>query len=438
MGSHRRFEIWKGMDVPLQGTPVQVLGERVDVSTVALIAADHPGLAPTVVVGARDRVELGQPVVRDRSGFTLTAPGTGVVRRVEAGPRRTLAALVVELDDPGGELGRERPAPRAGSAGAVEALVDSGLWCALRERPFGRVPDPGTRPRSIFVTAIDTEPLAARPDVVLAESAEDFERGVAALTRLTDGPVHVCTAPGAAPPVPADPRVAVHAFAGPHPAGLPGTHMHLVDPVGRGWAAWHVGYPDVVAIGRLFGGRGLSVERVVALGGPLVARPRLVRTRLGASVADLTAGELLPGECRVVSGSALSGRQATGWGSHLGRYHRQVCALADPRSEPRRESLLRALRRRLSRAPHPAWSTALHGRPAAMVPIGAFERVVPLDLLPTPLLRALLVGDLEAAEALGCLELDEEDLALCSFVCPSKIEYGAYLRSALERLQEAG
>lgn len=431
------FRIEKGLDVPLAGSPDQTVGERKPVSTVALIGADYVGLSPSVLVEAGERVRLGQPVVRDASGFVLTAPGTGVVREVQRGPRRSLAALVIGLDDPADEGVLEGPPPPSGTQGAVAALLASGLWAALRARPFGRVADPATRPRSIFVTAIDTEPLAARPEVVLAGCAEDFEHGVDSLTRLTDGLVHVCKAPAAAIPVAASSRVTVEEFAGPHPAGLAGTHVHLVDPVGRGREAWHVAYPDVAAIGRLFRTGELAVERVVALGGPRVARPRLVRARLGANVDDLAAGELTSGECRVVSGSVLSGRQATSWGRHLGRYHRAVCALEEPRSGRAREPLLAALRRRLARSAART-TTELHGRPAAMVPAGAFERVVPLDVLPTPLLRALLVGDLEAAEALGCLELDEEDLALCTYVCPSKIEYGPYLRAALERMREAG
>lgn len=439
-----RFEIEKGLDILVPGRPEQAIGERKSVSSVALLGADSPGLQATVLVVEGAHVRLGEPVVRDRArpGFMLTAPGTGVVREVRHGPRHALATLVIELDAPSEEPIVEPSAHfpgaarRAGGGDAREVLLASGLWAALRERPFGRVADPATRPRSIFVTAIDTDPLAARPEVVLSGAEEDFEHGVLALTTLTDGPVHVCTAPGADVPVTASARVQVHEFAGPHPAGLVGTHMHLVDPVGRGRTAWHVAHPEVLAIGRLLRTGTLSLARVVALGGPRVARPRLLQTRVGASIADLTAGELLPGACRVVSGSALSGRQATSWGRHLGRHHRQITVLEEPRNESVRESWPRALRRRLRGGPAPARTTALHGRSAALLPTGAFERVMPLDVLPTPLLKALVVGDLETAEALGCLELAEEDLALCTYVCPSKIEYGAYLSAALERLQE--
>jgi Na+-transporting NADH:ubiquinone oxidoreductase subunit A len=420
-----KFRIHKGLDVPLDGHPDQVVGERKPVSSVALIGADYVGLSPTVLVEVEDRVRLGQSVVRDSSGYELTAPGTGVVREIRRGHQRSLVSLVIELDDPAGEDAMDGTPPRAGADGVAEGLLASGLWTALRERPFGRVADPATRPRSIFVTAIDTDPLAARPELVLAGSAEDFERGVDALTHLARTRVHVCKAPGEAIPIDESARVAVHEFSGPHPAGLPGTHIHFVDPVDRGRTAWYVDCTDVVAIGRLVRTGELVVDRVIALAGPRVERPRLLRARLGANIDDLTAGELAPGGARVVSGSALGGRQATSWGRHLGRYHRQICALEEPRSAPS------------PRATHTT-TTELHGHTMAMVPSGSVERVVPLDLLLTPLLRALLVGDLAAAEALGCLELDEEDLALCTYACPSKIEYGAYLRDALERLRGQG
>lgn len=429
-----KFVIEKGLDVRLPGNPERAIGERKPIASVALVGADHPGLSPSVLVEPGEHVRLGQALVRDRSGFVLTAPGTGRVGELRHGPRGSLASLVIELDQPAAEEVLEGRPPRPGAEAAHEALVTSGLWAALRERPFGRVPAPGTRPRSIFVTAIDTDPLAVDPLAVLAEAPEDFERGVAALTHLTDGDVHVCVAQGTDPPIPVSARVTLQQFAGPHPAGLPGTHMHLVDPVGRGRASWHVGYADVLAIGRLFRSGELCTERVVGLAGPKVARPRPLRARLGASVDDLLAGELAPGECRVVSGSVLSGRQATSWGRHLGRYDRGVCVLAETRGRPIHEGRGGLLRGLLGRGPQ-------RGAPAsarAVIPTGAFERVMPLDVLPIPLLRALLLGDLQAAAALGCLELVEEDLALCSYVCPSRIEYGAYLRAALERLEEAG
>jgi Na+-transporting NADH:ubiquinone oxidoreductase subunit A len=275
------------------------------------------------------------------------------------------------------------------------------------------------------VTAIDTEPLSPDVDVVLQSAHGPFERGVAALARLTDGAVYVCTAPGSTVPVGDGERIRHEEFAGVHPAGTAGLHIHLLDPVDRGKVVWHIGYQDVVAMGRLFESGDLAVDRVVALGGPAQARPRLVRTRLGAATDDLLADDVVDEATRVVSGSLLAGRNASG-DSHgfLGRYHRQVCVLREGRQ---REFF--------------GWLGAGFGKFSAfraIVPIGLYEKVLPMDILPTPLLRALVMQDVERAEELGCLELDEEDLALCTFVCPSKIDYGASLRGVLTTLEVEG
>jgi len=211
---------------------------------------------------------------------------------------------------------------------------------------------------------------------------------------------------------------------------------------------WHVGYQDVAAIGHLLATGRIDVGRVIALAGPGVARPRLLRTRLGAATDELVAGELAPGAQRVVSGSVLDGRTAAGEATgYLGRYHLQVSALPEGNRReflgwlaPGREkhSLTGVVLGAFARRALPL-TTTTNGSPRAMVPIGTYERVMPLDLLPTFLLRALITGDDEQAEALGCLELDEEDLALCTYVCPGKYEYGPLLRGALERIaKDAG
>lgn len=448
-GGPTRFRIRKGLDVPIEGAPRQVVEGRPDVRSVALIGVDHPGVRAKLLVERGQRVRLGEPLFVDRARprIRFTAPGTGVVSAIHWGQRSGLHSVVIALEgDDQVEFEAIRPEALAGldRERVVDRLLESGLWTALRTRPFGRIPDPGSVPRSLFVTAMESDPLAPRAEVILAEHHRDFANGIDVLARLTDGPLFVCTGPRTDVPTGTVERVRVAEFDGPHPAGLPGTHIHFLDPVGPSRTVWHVPYPDVIAIGRLFTTGRLWVERVIALGGPLLRRPRLIRTRLGAHTEDLVRGEIEEGECRVVSGSPLSGRQAAGWGSYLGRFHTQVAVIREGPDAPSPGWLLpRWGGRSAWRIPpwgglrvRDRWTTALHGARTAMVPLGRFERVVPLRILPTPLLRALLTGDVEAAMALGCLELDEEDLALCTFLCPSKIEYGPFLREALLELEK--
>jgi len=444
--------ITKGLDLPLAGSPVQSI-DSCAVSRVALVAADYIGLKATLRVAVGDTVRRGQTLFEDRKspGVRFTAPATGIVVAINRGERRAFQSIVIGV---GSDDSRDTQVAFAAYTGGeaadldavgIEALlVESGLWTALRERPYGRVARPGTRPRSIFVTAIDTRPHAPPPDVVMAGRDDDMRRALAALSKLTDGPVYVCAGAQMRASAPDGTRVRVEQFAGPHPAGLPGTHIHMLDPVGAATTVWYVGYQDALAIGRLFGSGELDVERVVALAGPAVARPRLVRTRLGASIDELVEGEIADGDVRVISGSVLDGRAARGdVQGYLGRYHLQVSALAEGRERelfgwfaPGRDkfSLWRVVAGAFARDGL-ALTTTTNGSARAMVPIGAYERVMPLDILPTFLLRALVTGDVERAEALGALELEEDDLALCTLVCPGKFEYGPLLRRMLDTLE---
>jgi Na+-transporting NADH:ubiquinone oxidoreductase subunit A len=379
---------------------------------------------------------------------------------VNRGPRRTLQSITVELT-PTERRGTPDPDEFEGFSSYsrvrterlerpdVEALlVESGLWTALRTRPFAKVPRPGTSPAAVFVTAVDTNPLAPDPDVVLAERRDDFDLGLTALTRLTDGATYLCVKAGSVIGSDLAAPVTIEEFAGPHPAGTAGLHVHLLAPAGRARTVWTIGYQDVFAIGALLRTGRLAVDRVISIAGPALDDPRLVRTRIGASVADFQASERPPVDARWISGSVLSGKAANGdvFG-FMGRYDVQLSVLPEGGQREFLAWLAPGLRRFSSlpvflsgvfRRRTPDFTTDAHGARRPMVPVGAYERVMPLDILPTFLLRALLVGDLDRAEALGCLELTEEDLALCSFVDPSKTDFGPLLRSALDRIEEAG
>jgi Na+-transporting NADH:ubiquinone oxidoreductase subunit A len=447
----------RGLDLPLAGDPEPRIEPARAATRVALLASDYFGLRPALRVQPGDVVRRGQALFEDKRnpGVPFSAPAAGRVAAVHRGERRALVSVVIEVDGDEDAAAQQPLATFSGRAAdrldrdAVRALlVESGQWTALRTRPFSRIPSPAAVPQAIFVTATDTRPHAPSPELVLADRGEDFACGVRALETLTDGPVYVCVAPGSRIPVPDSPRVRVEAFAGPHPSGTPGLHIHVLHPVSLARSVWQVGYQDVAAIGHLLRTGEIDVGRVIALAGPGVARPRLVRTRLGAAIDELVAGELVSGEQRVISGSVLDGRSATGEATgYLGRYHLQVAALREGRSRelfgwmtPGRDkhSLIGVVLGAFARRALPL-TTTTNGSPRAMVPIGTYERVMPLDLMPTFLLRALVTGDDEQAEALGCLELDEEDLALCTYVCPGKYEYGPLLRGALERIaKDAG
>lgn len=445
------IKIKRGLDLPITGAPAQRMEDGPQVASVALIGFDYHGLKPSMLVQEGDRVKLGQPVFVDKTnpGVFFTAPGAGVVRAIHRGEQRILQSVVIDLDgDEEEQFGAVADAQLDSLAEAElrDKLLRAGLWTALRTRPFSKVPAVDASPASIFVTAIDTHPLAADPAVVIAEGADDFQRGLRVLARLAK--VFLCTAPGAEIPGGELPNVQREEFSGPHPAGLAGTHIHFLDPVGAHKTVWSIGYQDVIAIGRLFATGRLDVHRVVAIGGPMVAQPRLLRTRLGASLDDLVAGEIKPGKpVRVVSGSVFGGRTSRGACAWLGRYHQQISCLAEGtereflhylRPGLEKHSVLNLFVSKLFPAKRFDFTTTTNGSERAMVPIGNYEAVMPLDILPTQLLRALIVADGEMAQKLGCLELDEEDLALCTYVCAGKYEYGPILRDNLARIEKEG
>ena len=444
------INIKRGLDLPIAGAPAQRIEAGRPVRSVAVIGFDYPTMKPTMAVQVGDRVKLGQLLFSDKKspGVNYTAPGAGVVSAVHRGEKRVLQSVVIDLD------GDEEVTFASYSAAQLdglsseqvrENLQQSGLWTALRTRPFSKVPAIDATPASIFVTAIDTHPLAADPAVIIAEQAEAFEAGLKVLGNL--GKVFLCKAPNASLPGESLAKVQVESFNGPHPAGLAGTHIHFLDPVSASKSVWTIGYQDVIAVGKLFTSGRLSVERVVSLAGPVVEQPRLVRARLGANLDELTAGELQPGANRVVSGSVLGGRTAHGAFAYLGRYHQQVSCLREGkeremlhylRAGVEKHSILNIYISKLMGGKKFAFSTSTNGSPRAMVPVGNYEEVMPLDVLPTQLLRALIVGDTEVAQKLGCLELDEEDLALCTYVCAGKYEYGPILRDNLTRIEKEG
>lgn len=444
-------KIKKGLDLPITGAPVQQISDGPAVSKVAVLGEEYVGMRPTMHVQVGDVVKKGQVLFVDKKnpGVKFTAPAAGTVSAVNRGAKRVLQSVVIDVQGTDAETFDTFAADKlAGIArDKVETqLVDSGLWTVLRTRPFSKVPALGSTPSSIFVNAMDTNPLAANPEVVLAERKDDFINGLNVLTTLTEGQVFVSKAPGANVDT-GSAKVTTAEFAGPHPAGLVGTHIHTLDPVGPGKYVWHVNYQDVIAIGILFTTGELDTKRVVSLAGPAAKNPRLVRTVVGASIDELTANELNGDSVRVISGSVLHGTKAEGPHAFLGRYHLQVSLIKEDREKKLfgwitpgsdKHSVTRAYLGHLNTKRLFDMTSTTNGSDRSMVPIGNYERIMPLDIIPTLLLRDIISGDTDGAQALGALELDEEDLALCTYVCPGKYSYGPILRECLTKIELEG
>ncbi len=447
------YIIHRGLDLPITGAPAQEIDAGPAVSRVALVGDDYVGMKPKMAVEVGDAVKLGQLLFEDKKnpGVRFTSPGCGKVVAVNRGAKRKFESMVIDL---AGEDEETFPSFKAAELDALErdsvqdVLIQSGMWTVLRTRPFSKVPVPGSVPHSIFVTAMDTNPLAADPVVIVKERAEDFGYGLRVLSRLTDGTLFVCKRPEADIPGDGIARLSMQEFDGPHPAGLAGTHIHFLDPVSDQKMVWTINYQDVIALGRLFTTGRLDLERVVSLAGPAVRNPRLIRTRVGADIAELVKTDLDQVDMRVISGSVLSGRKAAGGHAFLGRPHLQISAIAEGRERDFLGWALAGFNRFSIRSIYASafvkperkfdFSSSAEGNRRAMIPVGSYEKVMPLDIDPPYFLRSLIMGDTERAQVLGCLELDEEDLGLCAFVCPGKTNYGPLLRDVLTRIEQEG
>ncbi|KIC40564.1 Na(+)-translocating NADH-quinone reductase subunit A [Ruegeria sp. ANG-R] len=444
------FKLKKGLDLPVDGAPEQIIQPGPAFSSVGVLGGDYLGLKPRMLVQEGDEVRRGTPLFchKDAPDAMMVAPLSGKVVAINRGARRILQSVVIEvsdINDKGVDFSGVGDA--ASAEGVTARLCAAGLWTAFRTRPYSKMPAPGTKPAAIFVTAMDSDPLAADAAVVIGDASDAFASGVAAISKLTDGKTYLCHKDGDAVPGADLSEVEAAAFSGPHPSGLPGTHIHFLEPIAADKQVWTIGYQDVIAIGRLMQTGHLDPNVVIALAGPGARQPRLIRTVMGASTDDLTRDEVnVDGAARIISGSILSGRHAEGPYAYLGRFARQITIIREDHDQipmgwirpmPSKFAVQPVLGSAFARKLY-AFTSNLNGGRRAMVPTGTFEELMPQDYLPTQLLRALLVMDTDTAQALGALELDEEDLGLVGFACPAKYEYGLALRDCLTKIEKEG
>lgn len=448
------IKIKKGLDLPIKGAPNQDAIEEKNVTKVALIGDDYWWFKPTMAVKEGDQVKKGQLLFTCKrgEGIRFTAPASGTVKEINRGARRVFESIVIDVqgnESVSFDSYKGSDINSYSKEDAQKLLVESGLWTSFRTRPYSFISRLDEMPSAVFVTAMDTNPLSFDPTIVINEHVESFKNGLKVVSKFA--PVFVCTAPNSGIDAKVD-GVTHQEFSGPHPAGNVGTHIHKLCPVGGEKKVWHVGYQDLISIGKLFESGEIFTDRVVALSGPMVRKPRLIKTRLGACLCEITKDEFYPfGDTRIISGSVFNGRNAKGSFCYLGKYHNQITVLKEG---VERELLgwhspgfnkfsvkpiyLSNLIQQIFPNRKFSFTTTTNGSGRSLVPIGSFEKVMPLDIFPTQLLKALLSGDTESAQQLGCMELDEEDLALCTFVDPCKHEFGPVLRSNLETILKEG
>ena len=449
------IRIKKGLDIPIYGSPAEEIVDSKKSRSVAILGDDYVGMKPTMLVEEGDQVKLGQPLFEDKKnpGVLVTSPAGGKVEAINRGNRRVLQSIVIEVDSNEDFVQfnsyTEDDLSNATKETIREQLISSGMWTAFRTRPYSKNPDIETSPANIFISALDTQPLSPNPEHIIDIQKNDFNFGIAVLKRLVSCPIHLSVSDNSKLDIHEDDQLKTHIFTGPHPSGLVGTQMHFISPASLTNINWSIGYQDVIAIGKLFKTGLLSVERVISLAGPQVNEPSYIKTRLGACTDELTAGELTQRENRIISGSVISGREAIGAYAYLGRYHNQVSVVAEANSKdrefmnwltpgPRKFSKIPLFLSSLFPKKFFKFKTLMNGSDRPIVPIGVYEEVLPLNVLPAMLLRNIVLLDTEKIQSLGGLELDEEDLSLCSYVCPGKYDFGSLLRAGLTKIEVEG
>jgi len=444
------FKLSKGLDLPILGAPDQRIDKGREVSKVAILGNDYIGLKPTMLVKVGDKVKKGQAIFEDKKtpGVIYTAPAAGTVIEINRGEKRALISVVIEK---AGKAQTKFTSYDASDLRSIDEekvrknLIKSGLWSTFRTRPFNKVPQVDAKVDGVFVNAMDTNPLAADPQIIIDENKEAFKQGLDVLTNFKV-PVHLCKAEQAK--MPTTDGVEVSEFSGPHPAGNSSTHIHFIMPVNLNRTVWTISYQDVIAIGKLFVTGHLDTSRIIALAGPNVLSPRLIETELGADINELVSDSLKEGLNRVISGSILNGTVAEGASAYLGRYDNQISVIDEDRERrfmgwivpgsDRFSKMNIYVSSLFGRGKKFRLTSSQNGSPRPIVPVGVYEKVMPLDILPTPLLKAIVVKDTDTVQQLGGLELAEEDLALCTYVDPGKHDFGPVLRENLTQIELEG
>ena len=424
-----------GLDLPINGKAAQNTKKVIVPDVVAVKPTDFRGLVPKLLVREGDKVLAGTPVLADKmsQNILFASPVSGTVAEVVRGEKRKLLEVRIKADatqeyvDFGVKKVAEMTAEQV-----KEALLAAGLWPALTQRPYGIIANPETKPKAIFVSAFTTAPLAANPEFALGADLDNIQTAINALSKLTDGGVHLSlnSESFSGSPFHKLENVIMHTFTGKHPAGNVGVQIHHISPIRKGETVWTVSLLMLAAIGKLFNTGKYDVKRKIAVTGPKVNAPAYVEGYPGISIKDIKEFYNESESLRFVSGDVLTGTNIGAEG-FLGFFDNQVTILEEGDkyellgwAKPVRCSQFSASRTYFSwLTPNKKYDmdTNLHGGPRAFVVNDTYSKVLPMELFPVHLLKACLAGDIDKMEKFGIYEVLEEDFALCEYVCPSKI-----------------
>tara|TARA_B110000014_G_C20100958_1_gene577928 strand:- start:312 stop:1664 length:1353 start_codon:yes stop_codon:yes gene_type:complete len=447
------YNLFKGHNIQIAGKPSNYVIDDNSTDYVSLNPSEFRGVKPKLLVKEGDDVKTGSPLFCDKLNPQITwpSPGTGKVSEIVFGERRSIQKIVIKLSeeevsqsflsyssDEINDLSRKE---------ALSALLKGNIFPFIRQRPFNKVSDPETVPRDIFISGWNTAPLSVNLDLALRGRLSQFQAGIDILKKLTNGDVHLSYNENTVSDTLLDVKgVKAHTFNGPHPAGNVGIQIHHISPLKLNDVIWTVNAQDVVRIGNFFLTGKLDTTLFVTVGGPSIKDPIHIKSRLGSQIEYLLKDKITEGNNRVISGDILTGIESS-LDDFIGFYHSTISVLPNggereflgmlrPGSSSSRYSLTNAFAG--SKQKNYRFNTLQNGSERYILPINTWEDVLPMDILPNALYRAINIKDIEEMEQLGIIECDEEDFALCSFACPSKIDVGGMIRDGLDLMEEEG
>jgi Na+-transporting NADH:ubiquinone oxidoreductase subunit A len=443
------FKIKRGLNIPLKGKAEKVIKKASDSQYYAVKPIDFHGMRTKLVSKVGDKVKVGTPLFYNKlqPGVQFTSPVSGEVVSVNRGERRKILEVVIENDQKFDyeDFGAQDPSQLERDH-IIEKMLQSGLWPVIRQRPYSTVANPEDKPKSIFISAFDSAPLAPDYDLIVKGEDQNFQKGIDALKKLTEGTIHL-NVNADYPPSEVFTKakgVQLNHFTGPHPSGNVGVQINKLDPINQGDIIWYVYPQDVIAIGRLFDKGIYDVSKVIALTGSEVKKPLYYRFVKGASIKNIVDGNVKDGELRYISGNVLTGKKINSEG-YLGYFDDQVTVIPEGKyyeflgwAKPgfKKYSTSRSFWSWLQPSKRYRIDTNLKGGERAYVVSGEYEKVFPMDIYPVQLIKAILIEDIELMEKLGIYEVDEEDFALCEFICTSKTPVQSIVRKGLDLMRE--
>lgn len=441
------IKLRKGLDINLKGKASAEIMSVKEPGFYALCPDDFTGVTPKVVVKEQEYVLAGGPLFIDKNHpeVKFVSPVSGVVTSVERGARRKVLSITVEAapEQDFEEFGKQNVSTMNGEA-VKEALLGSGMFAFIKQRPYDVVADPSVAPRAIFVSAFDTNPLA--PDFEMALKGEElnFQTGLDALAKMAKTYLSI-SVNQKSPALTQAKNVVVTAFDGPHPAGNVGVQINHIAPVNKGETVWTIDAQAVIFIGRLFNTGRVDLTRMVAITGSEVKKAAYCKLKVGALLTDVLAGNVNNGkELRYISGNVLTGKQISANG-FLGAFHSQVTVIPEGSDVhemfgwimPRFNefSTSRSYFSWLMGKKEYTLDARVKGGERHMIMSNEYDHVLPMDIMPEYLIKAIIAGDIDRMEQLGIYEVAPEDFALCEFVCSSKMELQRIVRDGLDMLR---